>query len=297
LLSLPPGIAYASFSGISINDVSTTDATNQFDVSFARGDLVGIEVRVSNNGSSDVFGLVAVSILDIADVPIVSTAMNSLVQAGETTSVRLEVEIPIWAFVGEATVYANFNDPSNAFSLCEEGLAQILIEEENDSSSNQCGSFNVNVLIYPVLVQALSAIQGFPFRTCLSVLSGDNSADFFANSTLVFEGTINVKNSNPVCYVPISASALSFGAYLLTASINGNTNHLCSFKVTSISDLDWNLKVNVDDIAIFLSAYMSYFQLGIVDPSVDFNMDGKMNIEDTTIFMSGYIDYYSNHAS
>ena len=101
--------------------------------SYKKGETATFTLEIKNIAKTTKSPLITIVIYDNCGVPIGKAVLPDWSIEGETTtSVNLAVEIPAWAFVGTATVYANAltDFPQNdGVPFCPEGSASFLIEK------------------------------------------------------------------------------------------------------------------------------------------------------------------------
>lgn len=52
--------------------------------------------------------------------------------------------------------------------------------------------------------------------------------------------------------------------------------------------------VNFLDVKYFVSAYVQYYQTGVVNPACDLNHDGGLNFQDVKLFVQYYLNFSWN---
>ncbi len=115
---------------LEIVDVETLDTSDVAQVEFARDAQVKVKITF---GSNMLFATLPVQgtmvTYDIADVPVIQYVAETTVVAGSTNYVANAQTVPTWAFVGQATVYANALTPSGSGSLpyCLEATESFLL--------------------------------------------------------------------------------------------------------------------------------------------------------------------------
>jgi hypothetical protein len=61
------------------------------------------------------------------------------------------------------------------------------------------------------------------------------------------------------------------------------------------ADFNLDLRVDFQDIVIFVDAYIYYYQDGTVNPICDLSHDGKIDNQDITLFVDAYIEYWTQN--
>jgi len=86
-------------------------------------------VNIQNTAGITLGSTVAITIYDQNEVPI-GSSLSTVSNAASGASVSETFTIPMWAYVGEATVYVNIltgNPTSGGVPLCPERTANFLI--------------------------------------------------------------------------------------------------------------------------------------------------------------------------
>jgi hypothetical protein len=134
------------------------------------------------------------------------------------------------------------------------------------------------------------------------IVSGSANVELFANSTSVFNGTLNVNGlASEVLSCPVNTTSLPIGNYTITASAvpsdepNATQSTLTTgiVGVTHVGDWTGEFTVNFTDLRDFVADYIAYNSFNIYNPAADYNHDGRIDFEDLQLFVSAYIAYYN----
>jgi len=117
---------------IQITEVKTLNATRAPKTIFARGEHVCFNLTVKNIAFTSKTATFTIAIFDERDVPIGQTILHGWdIPPGATRIFVIDLQIPKWAYIGVATVYANAYTDMPQFGgtpYCPEICAMIIIQ-------------------------------------------------------------------------------------------------------------------------------------------------------------------------
>jgi archaellum component FlaG (FlaF/FlaG flagellin family) len=128
------------------------------------------------------------------------------------------------------------------------------------------------------------------------VFKDDNQNTLSGDYTQYFNVTLNEYDaiilSGQIMKVTLTLtvnSSLSSKVTYYNFNVNLNFNQL-----VSPADLNQAGTVNFEDIEIFVSDYINYYEFGVYNPIIDYEHTGVPNFNDLTIFEGAYIAYLSS---
>jgi hypothetical protein len=147
--------------------------------------------------------------------------------------------------------------------------------------------------------------SGFVLPINVSVQNSDSvsegaSVELFANSTSIFNGTIDVDGlASRILNCPVNTESLPIGNYTISVSVipsdepnaMPSTMSVGNVGVTYVGDLMGHFKVDFKDVSDFVSDYIEYNNNGVYNPAADFNHDGKIDFTDLQTLINAYINY------
>ncbi len=136
----------------------------------------------------------------------------------------------------------------------------------------------------------------------LGVYSETAVVQLFANSTQIYNQTVTLNGGQSISLDwLINTEKLPIGNYTITTYVppqsgqRNSTNTLISgtIGITYLGDLNGDFKVDSNDFFVFMSAYVTYWTTGYVNPAADFNHNSKIDESNFFLFMNAYITYWS----
>jgi hypothetical protein len=177
-------------------------------------------------------------------------------------------------------VYNEVNNISHVFDCLGEHTITLRVTDNNGLSATYSDTVSVSMPWTQ---------EGFPLFVPLSLIAGTNDVEVYANSTIYSYELHVIENSSFLLF--FYTTDLAVGKYFVTANIDSVSYDVGEFEVMFVGDLNGDFKANRVDLNMFVDSYLDHFSSGIVDPCIDYTLDGSINFDDVNAFVCGYVAY------
>ncbi len=219
-----------------------------------------------------------------------------------------QATLPVYTTADNPYTYTNNDSGQHTFSgfAVTQNCTITINEVATGISTSENISNEPLFSITNVLTQS-SVEAGFALPVNVTLNDNYNfsenlSVQIFANSSSIFNGTINLEGfSSGVLDCSADTSSLHIGNYTITASVIPSdeptatpiTMSTSIVSVTYVGDLNGDFKIDSNDFFAFMNAYILYYSHpSVFIPLADFNHDGKIDANDFFAFMNAYIQYW-----
>jgi hypothetical protein len=236
------------------------------------------------------------SSVSIASLPN-SAVANSLVTVTATVSGSNPTGTITWStnsstgHFSSAITSLNAGISTTTYNDSRTGTAKITATYSGDTN-NSASIGSATLTITPGAITTITVSPAISSLTeGTSVTFTATAYDAYGNSwDITSMTTWSISNSAGGSWSGSTYTTGNMGNWSVTAS-NSGVQGSVKIAVYYVIDFYHTGRINFNDITYFVSAYIQYYQTGVINPACDLNHDGKLNFQDLLLLVQYYIAY------